>query len=219
MKALRSILPLAGICLGWLLAAPLAHADALAWRTPLRLSEPTEIPGMILPAGDYVIKVVNTKETRSIVQFLNSAETEVIATVLAVPNYRVQPAEGTQFAYFQRAEGSPPVLKSWVYPGNNYGVEFVYPKEKATVLAETTKEPVLATPAPSQPTLQSEVVVVTPEKKEIPWEEFRAQKAAPAETVATRLPKTGSDLPLIALIGLASLAGAAGLRSLAHRHS
>jgi hypothetical protein len=207
MKSLRSFYLAAGICLVWLVAAPLARADQ-AWRTTLRLSEPTEIPGKILPAGDYVIKVVNTKEARSIVQFLDSKEAEVMATVLAVPNYRVPVPETTEFVYFRRAEGMPPALKSWVYPGNNYGVEFVYPKPEAVTLAGKTMEPVMAVPAETEPTLQSEVLVVSPEKKETPLVEKQA-----------RLPKTAGFLPLIALFGISSLAGAAGLRRLARRSS
>ncbi len=127
-----------------LLCASQARADK-AWRTNLTLAEPTQIPGDILPAGDYIVKVVNTQETRSIVQFTTPDEAVVVATVLAVPNYRVETPQNTEFVYFQRAEGMGPAIKSWVHPGYNYGVEFVYPKEKAIVLAEKTHETVYTT--------------------------------------------------------------------------
>lgn len=195
-------LALAFLCV---LAAPAARADN-AWRTPLRLSEPTEIPGKVLPPGEYVVKVVDTQRVRSIVQFLNPAETEVIATVLAIPTRRAPAAETTEFTYFQRSEGAPQAMKSWIYPGENFGVEFVYPKAEAITLAEKTHETVYATPAP-QPTLESEVVQVTPELKEVPYH---------AEPLPA-LPKTGSDLPLVGLLAAASLAGAAGLRILGNR--
>lgn len=187
------------------LAVPCARADEAAWRTPLRLSEPTEIPYQVLPPGDYVVKVVNTQETRSIVQFLNANETEVIATVVAVPNYRVRPAEQTEFTYFQRAAGHPQAIKSWLYPGNNFGVQFVYPKAEAIVLAGESHETVVATPSP-EPTMQTEVIQVTPEAKVVPY-------VAPAPV----LPTTGSTLPLVGILAMASLAGAAGLRILGSR--
>jgi hypothetical protein len=186
-------------------AVPRARADEAAWRTPLRLAEPTEIPYKVLPPGDYVIKVVNTQETRSIVQFLNANETEVIATVVAVPNYRVRPAEATEFTYFQRASGHPQALKTWLYPGNSFGVEFVYPKAEAIVIAEETHETVVATPS-AEPTMQSEIIQVTPERKEVSY---------PAHAPA--LPRTGSNLPLVGILAAASLAGAAGLRILGSR--
>jgi LPXTG-motif cell wall-anchored protein len=181
-----------------MLAAPAARADN-AWRTPLRLSEPTEIPGAVLQPGEYVIKVVDTQRIRSIVQFLNPDETKVVATVLAIPTRRAPAAEETEFTYFQRYEGAPQAMKSWIYPGENFGVEFVYPKAEAITLAEKTHEPVYATPAP-EPTIESPVVQVTPEAKEVPYEPL------------PELPKTGSDLPLVGLLAAASLAGAAGLK-------
>ena len=137
----------------------------------MTLAEPTQIPGDILPAGNYIVKVVNTQETRSIVQFTTPDEAVVVATVLAVPNYRVETPQNTEFVYFQRAEGMGPAIKSWAHPGYNYGIEFVYPKEKAIVLAEKTHETVYTTES-NGPTLQSEVRVMTPEKKEIVLEAY-----------------------------------------------
>ena len=209
MKSSRFFALLAAAALLW---ASQARADK-AWRTSLRLAEPTEIPGMVLPAGEYIVKVINTQEARSIVQFTSPDEANVIATVLAVPNYRVQAAENTEFVYFQRAAGTPPAIKSWVYPGNNYGVEFVYPKAAAVELAEKTREPVFTTES-AEPGLKSEVLVMTPQKKEITMEEFSGEKKV-ATKLPKQLPKTGSDLPMLALLGAASLAGAFVIRSLA----
>jgi hypothetical protein len=185
----------------FMLAAPALRADT-AWRTPLRLAEPTEIPGMTLAPGDYVIKVIDTQRTRSIVQVLNPAETQVVATLIAVPTRDNFAPETTEFTYFQRAAGHPQALKTWNYPGENFGVEFVYPKAEAIIIAQEAKEPVYATPA--EPTPEAEVVQVTPEKTEAPLPE-------------PVLPTTGSDLPLVGLLAAASLAGAAGLRLLGQR--
>jgi len=186
----------------FLLAVPALRADT-AWRTPLRLAEPTEIPGMTLAPGDYVIKVVDTQRTRSIVQILNPAETQVVATLIAVPRRENFAPETTEFTYFQRAAGHPQALKNWTYPGETFGVEFVYPKAEAIIIAEETRQPVYATPAP-EPTPEAEVVQVTPEKTEAPIPE-------------PVLPTTGSDLPVVGLLAAASLAGAAGLRLLGQR--
>jgi LPXTG-motif cell wall-anchored protein len=216
MKVSKMLVLLISVGLFWVIAAPKALAEK-GWGSTLHISEPTEIPGQVLPPGDYYVKVLNTKETRSFVQFMNTAGTEVVATVLAVPDYRVKTAEKEQFVYFQRPGGTLPALKSWVYPGNNWGVEFVYPKEKAVVLAEMTKEPVVATTSP-KPDLEAEIVVVTPEKKEIKWEEYRSETVTTTK-VAAKLPKTGSNLPFIALIGMASLVGAAVVRIVARRQA
>jgi LPXTG-motif cell wall-anchored protein len=196
-----------------LFSAVSARADDLAWRTRLHLDTATEIPGMLLQPGDYVIKVVDTKEPRKIVQFLNSDETQVIQTVVAVPNYRVRSEGNSEFTYFERAAGGPPALKTWFYPANNFGVEFVYPKAKAEVIAQTTHQEVYATES-TKPEVSEKIVAVTPERKEVPVQEEVAPAPAPMPAPAppTSLPQTGSDLPLVALAGMMALALAAVLR-------
>lgn len=111
------------------LIAGSAVADT-AWRTRLRIAEPTEIPGRVLLPGEYVVRVVDTKEARTIVQFCDRAETRVVATIIAVPLYVNRTAETTEFVYFQREPGEPPALRSWIYPGNDCGVRFVYPRRR-----------------------------------------------------------------------------------------
>jgi LPXTG-motif cell wall-anchored protein len=200
-----------------------ARADT-AWRAPLVIGEPTEIPGTVLQPGRYLVKVLDTQETRKVVQFLNADESAVVATAMAIPTYRVAPAEQNEFVYFQRSEGQPQALKSWTYPGNNYGVEFVYPKAEAVQLAQARHEEVYAAPS-AKPEAQEPVVAISPELKEKPVEVKAPPPpaptaipapppapAAPAPTKAKRLPKTGSPLPLVALAGAAALAAGSALR-------
>jgi len=193
-----------------LLAVQTARADK-AWTTPLTLSEPTEIPGTVLPPGDYVVRVENTNQVRQIVQFLSPDQSKVFATVMATPNYRPRVADETQIVYFQRAEGMPQAIKSWFYPANNYGVEFVYPKVEAVKIAQARHEEVYATEAP-KPQPEAKVFVITPELKEVP------PPAPPTQIAENKpLPKTASNLPLIALIGLAAIGVAGTLRLLTSR--
>ncbi|MGA8305545.1 MAG: hypothetical protein WB723_07690, partial [Candidatus Acidiferrales bacterium] len=72
---------------------------------------------------------------RNIVQIWNKDETQLIATVLAIPDYRLTPADNPIITFEERAQGSPPAIRAWFYPGDNYGYEFVYPKTRATELA------------------------------------------------------------------------------------
>src|ERR1700686_4334908 len=112
MRTLKALTVLSGLGLLLLVAAsPLVAAGA--WRTPLTISEPTEIPGTILQPGKYIVQVQNTKETRMVVQFLQGDQTKAVAQVIGIPNYRVTISDGAQFTYFQRAEGSPQALKMW----------------------------------------------------------------------------------------------------------
>ena len=223
---------------GLVLAAPALRAD-VQWRSPLTLGEPTEIPGQVLPPGKYVVKVLDAQNPRKVVQFMNEDETQVVATVMGVPNYRVTAGEG-QFVYFQRAEGHPQALKYWFYPANNFGIEFVYPKAEAIQIAEASKQEVYAAPS-AKPEAQEPVVAVAPNAKERPVKveaappppapapktaEAPAPAPAPAAPSSTepakpakrkKLPKTGTDEPLLFLAGLGALGAGVTLRVLGRR--
>jgi LPXTG-motif cell wall-anchored protein len=207
------------LCFGVFLAAGMgraAAADDSSWKSQLHLSQPTEIPGKVLEPGDYVVKVVDTTQPRKIVQFSNADDTKVIATVMAVPDYRVQPAERVEFTYFQRGSNGPQALKEWFYVGNNYGIEFVYNKPAAYEIAKNSNENVVMTQTENK---TEEIKEVTPEQKEVTYESRNVEPPAPANPAPTELPKTGSDLPSVALAGAILLAGAATLRLARRRNA
>ena len=132
---------------------PTAHADEWNKKTVITFSGPVEIPGVhlagwgVLPAGTYVFKLLDSQSDRHIVQIFNKDETKLIATILAVPNYRLKVTGKTVITFRERPAGEPEALRAWFYPGRNYGEEFVYPKARAVELAKTSNAPVLFTPA------------------------------------------------------------------------
>jgi hypothetical protein len=110
-------------------AAPLLHADAWDRRTVVTFREPVEIPRVVLGPGTYVVKLANSLSDRNIVQFLNERENHVFATVLAIPDYEPNMVrDHSVFTFEERAANAPQALKTWFYPGDNWGEEFVYPK-------------------------------------------------------------------------------------------
>jgi hypothetical protein len=221
-----------------------AKADEWNRKTVMTFSGPVEIPGVhlkgwgVLPAGTYVFKILDSQSDRHIVQIFNQDETQCYATILAIPNYRLQATDKTVITFRERPAGEPEALRAWFYPGRNWGEEFVYPKARAVELAKTTKTPVLFMPAEIpvevvQPILtadapvvlqlkQAPVMALQPTGEEVelaavvtppPAVELQAD-AAPAAAV---LPATASPLPLIALFGLLALGGALGLRMIQKR--
>ena len=135
-----------GFCLALLATAILPNASADAWdrKTVITFSAPVEIPGVhlagwgVLPAGTYVFKILDSQSDRHIVQIFNKDETEVYATILAIPNYRLKATDKTVITFSERPAGQPEALRAWFYPGRNWGEEFVYPKAKAMELAKAT---------------------------------------------------------------------------------
>jgi hypothetical protein len=220
MRTLRAFAVLSALGVILLLGTSPLAADE-AWRTPLTISEPTEIPGMVLEPGNYIVQVVNTKQTRYVVQFLSGDGSKNITTVMAVPNYRVNITDGSPFTYFQRAAGAPQALKDWFYVGNNFGIEFVYPKETAVRIAQASKEEVYMAPS-AKPETTEQVVTVSPELKEAPLPPPPAPKPAtvvaqaapppPPPPAPRTLPKTSTNLGLLALAGMAALGAATTLK-------
>ena len=233
MKGLRLVVALLSLALMGMAFAPSAKADAWDKKTIVTFSAPVQTPGIhepgydVLPAGTYVFKIMNTAGNRHIVQIFNEDGTKVLATVLAIPNTRLKPADQTIVNFREQPAGEATAMRAWFYPGEQWGHEFVYPKKKAEELAKASGQTVLAAPMPTEaPKPEASAVVselerepvkaVEPSGKEVaeavevtppPAEKVEVAQAAPAE-----LPKTASPLPLIGLLGLLALAGAAGLR-------
>jgi len=205
-------------------AAPLLHADAWDRRTVVTFNQPVEIPRVVLGPGTYVIKLVDIASDRDVVQFLNKRENHVFATVLAIPDFEPNLVrDHSVFTFEERAANAPQALKTWFYPGDNWGEEFVYPKAEAipTAPPPTTLAPrpapveptrLAVPPAPaSAPVIAQNVTPAKPEPK--PPVEIAQAQPAPTPAPAKELPKTGSSLPLIALVGVLSIVSGAALRA------
>jgi hypothetical protein len=224
--------------------APIAQADDWNRKTVVTFREPVEIPGVhlagwaVLPAGTYVFKILDSSSDRHIVQIFNSDETTVYATILAIPNYRLQATDKTVMTFRERAPGLPEALRAWFYPGRNWGEEFVYGKAKATEIAKATNTPVLFTPVEipleiTEPIKSANEMIVL-QLKEAPLmaikptgEEVQITEvvtppptevaATPAPEAERMLPATASSFPTIALFGLLALGGALILRRIEAR--
>jgi hypothetical protein len=218
--------------------SPVAKADDWNQKTVITFSQPVETPGVhvkgwaVLPPGTYVFKLLGSPSDRHIVQIFNQDETMLYATVLAVPDYRLQATGKTVLTFRETPPGQPDVLRAWFYPGKNFGDEFVYPKERALALAKVTNAPVLYTAAEipaevevpitsaEEPLVvalkQAPVLAVKPTGEDVEIAEVVA--APPAEVlVATNdtpaeLPRTASPMPLIGLFGLLALGAAFSLK-------
>src|ERR1700722_6031683 len=197
-----------------------ARADEWNKKTVMTVSEPIQVPNKVLPAGTYVIKLMNSQSDRHIVQIFNADETQLQTTILAIPNYRIQPTGKTVFTFWETPPGQPKALRAWFYPGDNFGQEFAYPKSAAVQIAAVAHQPVPTTEATQPAELPSAAVTTTPPPAEEPRQEV-AQAAPPTQpevqpepapapapepaTAPQELPKTASPYPLTGLIGLVSL--------------
>src|SRR5271156_2788096 len=143
----RFVVAVASVGLLGVALASSARADEWNKKTVMTVSEPFQVPNKVLPAGTYVIKLLDSPSDRHIVQIFNADETQLQTTILAIPNYRIQPTGKTVFTFWETPPGQAKALRAWFYPGDNFGQEFAYPKFAATEIATISDESVPTTEA------------------------------------------------------------------------
>jgi len=213
-------LALLGIGAAWF--APAARADEWDKQTRLTFNEPVEVPGTVLPAGTYVFKLADSSSDRHIVQIFSEDQKHLMATVMAVPNYRLEPADKTIVSFEERPSGLPEALHSWFYPGDNDGFEFVYPKPEQQYAARS-EQPVMLPAAPTLPVQQTAdneadteppLPVVTGEEEQVVIAQAAPLGPAPIAnsdalqtTFPQTLPQTAGNFAGIPLLGIMLLSG------------
>jgi hypothetical protein len=206
--------------------APNARADEWNKKTIITVNETIQVPNKVLPPGTYVMKLLDSPSNRHIVQIFDKDEQHLETTILAIPNYRLEPTGKTQLQFWETPPGQPKALRAWFYPGDNFGQEFAYPKTEAVQIASTTHQQVPTTYAEKESELttakvgqvdekgaETEMAQTTPPPPPVPTPapETSADRVAPPppppapEPAPEALPETGSPLPLIGMLGLLSL--------------
>ena len=253
-----------------LMAAPVS-AQPLDKRTLFTFSGPVALPGVTLPSGQYLFRLANPNSSVSVVQVLNADGTKPYGLFFTIPAERLEPASSPEVRFMETAAGMPAAIRTWWYPGERTGYEFIFPKEQARRLAKGASQPVLTTDAQTTTTEQTNTAelsrvgasgqetdvnatatptagtpagtsqegqiaspslsIVVPsipavgsapipaatasapasstEAASTQTSSARSDSARPART---RLPRTASQLPLVAMVGTVTLLSAASLR-------
>lgn len=218
----RSGVLLSSLALGLALFALPGRADEWNKKTVITVKEPMRIPTLVLQPGKYVMKLADSNANRHIVQVFNEDQSQILATILAIPNERLEPKGETVLELWETPAGAPRALRAWFYPGDNFGQEFAYPKDEATSLtaevhqkvpelseedqaylasksqkAETKTETAEAAsapvaPAPETPPPAPEQPAVTDNSAAMPPAESSNQAPAPAPEPAASSESTSS---------------------------
>ncbi len=216
------------------LLTPVARADEHDKLTYFTFSGPVRLPGVTLPAGTYMFKLADSPSNRHIVQVFNKDGSKIYATILAIPDQRLDPTDKPVVMFRETPAGTPAAVRAWFYPGNTIGDEFVYPRRQAMQIARETHQPVLSMPDASATDVKgAQVTRVTAnesaeQNKTVattgttpPAAQPSAEASTPSSTRAsstsarrTHLPRTASPLALYELVSGLALAGAFGIRKL-----
>lgn len=133
-------------------------------KSTLTAEGPVEFPGVVLEPGVYIVKLKESGDKRSIVEILNKDETQVLASVIAIPDHRMKPDDNAEFVFHEVQSKGPAPVRSWFYTGDIVGLEFIYPKARAKQIALDTDDHVMASNDSSK---ESPIVAITPNGREI----------------------------------------------------
>jgi hypothetical protein len=142
-----------GALLGLSLVATLLPATAQAQPadklTYFTFSGPIALPGATLPAGRYAFRIVDTETTRKVIQVLSDDQKKPYAMMNTIPDTRRDPVKDATVSFYETPAGTPAAVKSWWYPGESIGYQFIYPRAQARQIAQATHKPVLTTKSAS----------------------------------------------------------------------
>jgi LPXTG-motif cell wall-anchored protein len=147
----------------FMFVAPNVRADEWNKRTVVTIDQPVQLPTTVLQAGTYVFKLLDSPSDRHIVQIFDKDDKKLITTILAIPNWRLQPRGKTIFAFWETPAGQPQAVRAWFYPGDNFGQEFAYPKNMSLQIAASNKASVPMTSAQSAEEMKTSTVVAVNE--------------------------------------------------------
>lgn len=220
-----------------LLTPGVVSAQPADKRTYFTFSGAVEMPGVALPAGQYEFRIANPDTSRNVIQVLSRDGKKTFGLFSTHHAERATASDDAEVRFLEAGPGAPPAIRTWWYPGERTGYEFVYPKQQARRLAQRSRQPVLTTrneTTTTQDTNGANLTRISPNGSEsqVSENEVEANPAGARQTgvradnssvpapspapvggaVArnrTRLPQTASDTPLIALMGVLMLAAAA----------
>ena len=255
MLARKSVRVACAVALVAGMSAATVFAQTPDKRTVFTFSGPVSIPGVTLPAGQYLFRLADPMTSGKVIQVLSADGTKPYGLFFSYPVERLNASEKPEVRFMETAKDAPAAIKTWWYPGERTGYEFIYPKDQARQLARGASLPVLTTQAQTTTTEQTNTAdlarvsstgqdtnVSADAKTSAGTPTGTAQEGAiasssivipntsapmvaqagggqPAKasagrvsrTARTRLPKTASNLPLIGVIGVIALVGAASL--------
>lgn len=144
MRKVRVFSLLVALFLVGAFIVPRVRADEWNQATKLRLSQPIEIPGRVLPAGTYWFTLLSNQSNRSVVQIFSADWSRLYATELTVPVQQRRPASRAEVSFAERRHDRPEALLTWFYPGMLTGHEFIYPAREEQRLDRDARQRILA---------------------------------------------------------------------------
>src|SRR5262249_31699523 len=140
---------LAGIGVAVLMTATVAQAQPEDKHAYFTFNRPIALPGTTLPAGRYLFRIVDTQTSRKVIQVLSNDGKKPLAMLNTIMDERSEPTKDAEVSFIETPKDAPSAVKTWWYPGERTGYEFIYPRAQARALARSSGSQVLTTKAES----------------------------------------------------------------------
>lgn len=148
MTKFKSIAVIFCLTLATIAFVPAAFAGQWSERTELHFNDPIEVPGVVLPAGNYWFVLSSDQSNRNVVQIFDAKENKIFATLMTVPTERRHTTGKTEMVLATR-QHSPDALWKWYYPGRRTGHAFLYPTHEEMQLKRVAKRVLFTEPMSS----------------------------------------------------------------------
>src|SRR5262249_14857516 len=96
----RALLLAFALAAVWGFAGTPAYAVDGTKATNTTVNQPFEIPGHVLPAGTYMVRLVDIAGERHVVRFLSEDESKVFATLIGIPDFRLTTTDKTSITFY-----------------------------------------------------------------------------------------------------------------------
>jgi len=192
-----STVALTGIGISASFIASRAQADEWDKMTLLTVDQPVQVSNTYLEPGTYMFKLANSD--RHIVQIFTKDRSHLINTIIAIPSYRLELTDGSQFSFWETPPGTAKALRTWYYPGDHFGQEFRYPTNLRQVAMVTAPAPAPPAAEPAPQALEQAPAAEQPQAEiaqTAPLETAPQVEQAPVEIAQNTAPATAAPPPL-----------------------
>jgi hypothetical protein len=165
-----------------------ATASAQTWdkKVYYTFSGTVEIPGAVLPAGQYLFHLADPDASRQIIRVQSTDGKEVFSTFFTMPVQRPDVPDEAEARLMEAAPGVPPAISTLWYVGERTGREPIYPKDQAVRIAKATSQSVLTTKADTTKADEArsgDLARVSPSGEDIQFSEKAAVEAPSGRTM------------------------------------
>jgi hypothetical protein len=171
-------------------------ADDYDKKTIITITEPLEVPGIVLQPGKYVFKLLNSSSNRHIVEVMNERMDHLYALTFTAAARKIQPKGRTVLTFYEGKGNQPHAIRQWYWPGELDGQEFLYPRKQAERISAVAGVKVPEGSIPTAKESGEKLIADNAEKEETKVVlESRTVETTPAPTTTTVVTAQAAPAP------------------------